>query len=285
MTSNQMRHLHVQIVLFAVFLSNHAEAVSDCRHFLLVPGMKVLEDRHIPNLKHTESQTTFTNLERVEDALKDLLRTLFLAAHAVKSQHDEALASEILENAMDAKKLAELALRPAFSSVREHFHLLPLRDLETEMDVSIAMHSQISYNPGFDRLKSRITFPLPIILSTNPLQTAIWARREWIRIAFEEIGHAAQFRLSNLGNENPTLSTLLNKDPILVQKIITDGKKLNSQRAHQNAAPIDWLNEADIYAFMIEQFGADFVPTWVGINSGYKLREDIDRAFGRPWKN
>ena len=143
--------------------------------------------------------------------------------------------------------------------------------------------------------RGAVAIPLPprAAASTDKLR---WAQREFIRTAAEELGHVAQILLDRENPGGSRISQLMGPERSTVRSLVAlEGERLNQamEKTFGTALALHFFvfhnKEADIYAFLIEAFGSEFIPNWVGIDYGYEIRRLVDDELtargmpGRAW--
>jgi hypothetical protein len=150
-------------------------------------------------------------------------------------------------------------------------------DASSERDYSHKYPRKLKHSPSLSR-DGTVYLPHPPPFNTHSLK-AVWALRTWLRIAGEEIGHVAQI-LRYHGRRTGVLSELFSENPQFRYEIGRRGAEINERLSDRHYL-IDWVNETDIYAFLIESFGSDFVPVWFAEDSQYELRQRVDQELTR----
>lgn len=181
----------------------------------------------------------------------------------------------------DPRILNGTGFRLVNDSSRESIYSDSLSDIEEERIFSNVMIQLLRNPPRVDSL-GRVYFPHPPRENSAFKKKLVWAQREWIRTASEELGHVAQIIGRNLDPSGFHVSRLLSQEnSALRSEIFFASDELNRDRAKKGLKPIDENLEADIYAFLVETYGPEFIPFWFGKDSGYTIREMIDEEYTR----
>ena len=198
----------------------------------------------------------------------------------------------------DLRRAIDLLERPDLLDATPFHYRMPREDMSVGADPNI--DERIFYRHLIRKMRhlpsvsvrGTVTLPRPPSDAASPTHHA-WAQRAWLRLAAEELGHVAQILLDRENPDGGRISQLLAPERSITRSLVAlESDRLNQGALDASGGPsfIGFHNkEADIYAFMIEIFGAEFVPNWVGIDSGYEIRRVIDEELtargvpGRAW--
>ena len=123
-----------------------------------------------------------------------------------------------------------------------------------------------------------------VTLPRRPVTQMKWALRAYVRIMAEELGHVAQLMGTRSGTGHAQLSQMFSGEHAAhMRHLIVMNEAMNQYlftlTTRLVQTPINDPEEVDIYAFLIETFGGDFMPWWMGRDYHSSYRLFVDEVF------